>query len=208
MTIGTLPSRSERRDPMRGPIAELETAAPTNFPATYATLSTERLREAFAAAPDRLETAVDGLAEADLQARPIPQKWSIHEILLHVTDSECLSAVRVRMALGDDRPRFPGYDEKRWALRLRYRDRSPAVRDAMVRLFRAQREATSELFAAATPEEWRHEGTHPDWGTVTLRQLLELYADHGERHLAQILERRRLLGRPLDLLLLLPDRLY
>lgn len=181
----------------------------TSFPDTYAALSTERLRDAFCIAPRRIEASLEGLSEEELRARPLSGKWSIHEIALHVTDSECLGAVRIRQALGDDgRANFPGYDQDRWAAALRYRDRSPAIRAAMLRLFRAHREASSELFAAASPEEWRREGIHPEWGPVTLRQLLELYADHGERHLDQILERRRLLGRALTVPSLLPTRLY
>jgi uncharacterized damage-inducible protein DinB len=191
---------------MRGPISDVETAS---FPDTYAALAAERLRDAFSAAPRRIEAALDGLSEDEFRARPIPGKWSVHEIVIHLTDSECLGAVRIRQALGDDgRARFPGYDENRWAAALRYQDRSPAVRATALALFRAQREASAELFAAASPEEWRREGIHPEWGPVTLRQLLELYADHGERHLEQILERRRLLGRALTVPSLLPTRLY
>lgn len=194
---------------MRGPAPDVETAS---FPDTYAELSTERLRDAFSAAPRRIEAGLDGLSEEELRARPIPGKWSIHEIAMHVTDSECLGAVRIRQALAGgrdgERAVFPGYDQDRWAAVHRYQGRSPAMRDTMLRLFRAHREASSELFAAASPEEWRREGLHPEWGPVTLRQLLELYADHGERHLDQILERRRLLGRALTVPSLLPTRLY
>jgi hypothetical protein len=43
---------------------------------------------------------------------------------------------------------------------------------------------------------------------VTLRNLLELYADHSERHVAQIVERRERLGVPVDLAPLLAERLY
>jgi len=178
------------------------------FPDTYSTLSTERLREAFARAPQRIEASLAGLSEDRLRGRPLAGKWSIHEVVLHVADSECLGAVRIRQAIGDDRASFPGYDQDRWSATLRYVDRSPAVRSAMLRLFRANREAAAELLAAATPEEWRREGIHPEWGPLSLRQLLELYADHGERHLGQILERRRLLGEELDMPLLLPARLY
>jgi uncharacterized damage-inducible protein DinB len=198
---------------MRGPVSDFETAS---FPAVYAALSTERLRDAFSAAPRRIEAALEGLSEDELRARPLSGKWSIHEIALHVTDSECLGAVRIRQALGsggrngddDGRPRFPGYDQDRWARALRYQERSPATRASMLKLFRAHREASGELFAAASPEEWRREGIHSEWGALTLRQLLELYADHGERHLEQILERRRLLGRALSVPPLLPTRLY
>ena len=183
-------------------------ADPMPFPDTYLTLSTERLREAFAQAPDRIERAVEGLPEDALLARPIAGKWSIQEIVFHVTDSECVGAIRVRQALGDDLARFPGYDQNQWAARLRYASRTPELRRSVLRLFRAQRAVTAELFAAASPEDWRREGIHAEWGVLTLRQLLELYADHGERHLAQILERRKLLGKPFELPLLLPQRLY
>jgi hypothetical protein len=189
---------------MRGPVD----VAAASFPDIYATLATERLRDAFEAAPARIEAALDGLAEEEIRARPIPGKWSIHQIVLHVADSECLGAVRIRQALGDDRARFPGYDEKVWASRLRYEDRSPAFRSLALRLFAAHRQVTAEVFAAARPEDWKREGIHPEWGAVTLRQLLELYADHGERHLDQILERRRVLGRALTVPSLLPTRLY
>jgi uncharacterized damage-inducible protein DinB len=189
---------------MRGPVSDVA----ASFPDTYAPLSTERLRDAFDAAPGRIEAALDGLSEEELRARPIPGKWSIHQIVLHLTDSECLGAVRIRQALGDDRARFPGYDEKVWASALRYEERSPAFRSLALGLFAAHREISSELFAAARPEDWKREGIHPEWGAVTLRQLLELYADHGERHLDQILERRRLIGRTLTVPSLLPTRLY
>jgi len=195
---------------MRGPLSDVEEAS---FPHTYAALSTEHLREAFSAAPRRIAAALDRLSEDELRARPIPGKWSIHEIAMHVTDSECVGAVRIRQALGNTdggggRARFPGYDQDCWAEALRYQDHSPAIRATALRLFRAHREASAELFASASPAEWRREGIHAEWGVLTLRQLLELYADHGERHLEQILERRRLLGRALTVPLLLPNRLY
>ena len=83
---------------------ETTAEAPTQpFPRTYAELSTERLLDVFSAAPDRIGAAVDGLSEEDLRARPLPGKWSIHEIALHLTDSECLGAVRIRQAIGDAR---------------------------------------------------------------------------------------------------------
>jgi hypothetical protein len=43
---------------------------------------------------------------------------------------------------------------------------------------------------------------------MSLRNLLELYADHGERHLDQILDCRARMGKQLDLPSLLPRRLF
>jgi hypothetical protein len=70
----------------------------TTFPDTYATLPTATLMDAFGSGPARLERAVDGLTEAQLRSRPIPDKWSILEIALHVADSELMGATRIRLA--------------------------------------------------------------------------------------------------------------
>jgi len=67
---------------------------------------------------------------------------------------------------------------------------------------------SGSLFARAPEAAWARTGRHAEWGEMTLRQLLELYADHGERHLSQILARREALGRPLAMDPLLPERLY
>ena len=43
---------------------------------------------------------------------------------------------------------------------------------------------------------------------TSLRQLLELYSDHSERHIEQILHTRGLLGRAIEFSLILTQRLY
>lgn len=40
-------------------------------------------------------------------------------------------------------------------------------------------------------------GIHPEHGEMTVQDLLDMYADHGEGHRDQILEIRRLLGTPM-----------
>ena len=75
-------------------------------------------------------------------------------------------------------------------------------------LFGRLRSISSRLLRRAPPGSWRSAAVHPEWGELTLRQLLELYADHGERHLEQVLDRRQRLGRPLAMDRPLPVRLY
>ena len=185
-----------------------ERAAAAGFPATYAPLSTSTLLETYAAAPDRLIRALDGLSEEELRSQPIPGKWSIQEIVIHVADSETVGAIRIRKVLAESFAALPGYDESVWAVRLGYRERDANFRRASLHAFRNLRETASAIFRAASPSDWMREGRHPEWGAVTLRQLLELYADHGERHVAQIVERRRLLGHSASPDPLLPLRLY
>ena len=64
------------------------------------------------------------------------------------------------------------------------------------------------IFTSAQGDDWAASAIHPDHGEITLRNLLELYADHSERHVEQILVCRRLLRSPLEMESLLPRRLY
>jgi hypothetical protein len=178
------------------------------FPDVYREIATERLLQAFEAAPRRIGLAIEGLEPATLSARPIPERWSIQEIVCHVADSETVASVRFRLALAQPGALFPGYDQERFAAGLAYaKFDAPLVRDTF-ELFSRLRSITSRLLLRLGPSDWDRSGLHPEWGQMSVRQLLELYADHGERHLDQILERRAKLGRPLAMEQLLPIRLY
>lgn len=178
------------------------------FPDTYADRETELLLDVYRQGPKRLRLALEGLAEAELRARPIEGKWSALEIAIHVADSEVVGAARMRMVMGADDPDLPGYDQDRWSRDLRYGEASGARLESSLKLFEALRDGTLPLLESASDEDWTLTGVHPERGRMTLRNLLELYADHSERHVAQILTRRELLGAPLEMPQILPERLY
>src|SRR6185312_5900454 len=83
-----------------------------------------------------------------------------------------------------------------------------ALLDDTMALFRLLRRVTGRIFTFAQGDDWAASAIHPDYGEITLRNLLELYADHSERHVEQILVCRRLLRSPLEMESLLPRRLY
>lgn len=103
---------------------------------------------------------------------------------------------------------LPSYDQDAWARDLDYLGGNTADRENALELLAALRRTVTPLLIHATADDWNRWGTHPEYGKVTLRNLLELYADHTERHIAQILHIREILGRSTSLPLLLPDRLY
>jgi len=153
--------------------------------------------------------AVSGLSQEELHAHPRPNKWSILEITRHLADSEVVGAGRIRSAWAEPGSNFVGYNQDRWAAALDYQTTDSAGLDTTLSLFEALRQATAFLFQRASRDDWLHRwGMHPEHGPITLRNLLELYADHGERHLGQILALRTLLRRTLELPVLLPERLY
>lgn len=176
--------------------------------AAYDFYSTEQLLEAYREGPGRLRAASAGLSMEQMRARPRPGKWSILEILLHVTDSELSGAMRVRYVVAQPGTRLPAYDQDLWTARLRHNEADVALLDDTMALFRLLRRVTGRIFSAARGDDWAASAIHPDHGEITLRNLLELYADHSERHVEQILQCRALLKQPIEMESLLPRRLY
>ena len=169
---------------------------------------TDQLLKAYSEGPARLRAAIAGLSMEQLRARPRPAKWSILEIVLHLADSELVGAVRVRSARAQPGTRLPTYDQEAWTARLRHNEADVGLLDDTLALFHLLRRITGRIFSAAQGDDWSASAVHPDYGEITLRNLLELYADHGERHVGQILECRAMLGSPLDMPALLARRLY
>ncbi len=58
------------------------------FPDNYQNIELEKLIEVYGKGPERLEAILVGLSDHDLKAYPIDNKWSIKEIVFHITDSE------------------------------------------------------------------------------------------------------------------------
>lgn len=180
----------------------------STFPKIYAPLTTAELLHAFDAGPPRLPQVITGLTEQDLKAHAKPGKWSIQEIVLHLADAEIMGAARIRQAYAQPGCAFAVYDQAVWARMLGYQSRDGAALQTALKLFEYLRRASSAIFHQARNGDWQKTGNHPEFGPLTLRQLLELYADHSERHLAQILDLRALLGKGLDFSLMLEKRLY
>lgn len=178
------------------------------FPTTYESVTTAALMQAFQRGPDQVEASLEGLDDGDLRAPVVKGKWTIQEIVLHVADSEIMGAARFRQALAQSDRDFAFYAQDVWATELGYGEAGRDDMTAALAMFRALRRTTARLLDAASDDDWAKTGNHPEVGVITVRQLLELYADHSERHVAQILERRRRLGKPVGLPLLLAERLY
>lgn len=175
----------------------------------YKEIPNNNLLKVFKAGPERLRRMIYGLDELDLRNYVIPSKWNILEIVIHVAQSELVGACRIRQTItGSDRL-FPFYDQDIWVNSL-IRERNSTVRDMFehLQLFDDLRETTSKIFEKASLNDWTRTGIHPENGIMTLRQLLELYADHSERHIEQIDERRKLLGKAIAIEQILPVRLY
>lgn len=176
----------------------------------YGQYTNAQLLAAFEQGPARLRTVLSGLTEDELRSRVRgPARWSAHEIAIHTTDSEIQATYRFRKIWAQSGCDLPGYDQDAWAREHDYRGLATAAeRENALVLLQSLRNSVLPIIQRATGDDWLRWGTHPEFGRVTLRNLLELYADHTERHVAQILETRGQLGKPMHFPLLLVERLY
>jgi hypothetical protein len=126
-----------------------------------------------------------GISEEASLYRYAPEKWSIRQVLNHVTDTERSFAFRVLwFARGFPTP-LPSYDQNIAA--------SGAAADnvpwsAHVEEFRRVRLSTISLFRNMPPEAWSRSGIASD-NPFTVRALAFLIAGHVAHHLIILRER-------------------
>src|ERR1700728_3986593 len=65
--------------------------------------------------PQRLQSAVAGFSEEQLETPYRPGGWTVRQLVHHVADSHMNAYVRMRLALTEDWPAVKGYQEARWA---------------------------------------------------------------------------------------------
>jgi len=139
-----------------------------------------------------LETQLDetlallqGITEARSLHRYAPEKWSIRQVLNHVSDTERVFLFRAFwFARGFDSP-LPSFDEKISAGAARADDVSWARH---LEEFRATRLATLTFFRNLPAEAWMRSGTASD-NFFTVRALAYITAGHTSHHAAILQER-------------------
>ncbi|MWV42541.1 DUF664 domain-containing protein [Paenibacillus sp. HJL G12] len=130
-----------------------------------------------------LRDAIEGLTEEELHYNPAPDKWSIHQILIHVTDSEISSTSRLKKVLAEDEPTLISFDQDAWANTLGY---DLLDREQYLLLFKLLRSSMQTILDNLTSEQNERVGVYPDQERFTFKQLLEFRVEHVRGHLAQI----------------------
>jgi hypothetical protein len=120
-----------------------------------------------------------GVPEDRAGHRYAPDKWTLAESLLHVSDTERVFAYRLlRVARGDRTP-LPGFDQDAWVPATRAANRS--LSDIMAEFY-AVRAATLALVRSLDDEAIGQAGT-ASGKDVTARALVWMIAGHAAHHL-------------------------
>jgi uncharacterized damage-inducible protein DinB len=140
--------------------------------------------EAAEKSPKQIAAAVSGLPEKVLRYKPVPDKWSIHEVLGHLADIEIVYGYRLRQMLADKKPVIAPIDQNDWARNLSHTETPPAE---LVALYGLNRLANLRLLQRLKPADLAKSAYHPETKTeFTVAQLIERMATHGASHLEQI----------------------
>ena len=127
--------------------------------------------------------AIEGLTEEELRYKPAPNKWSIHQILIHVTDSEISATPRLKKVLAEDEPILVSFDQDAWANTLSY---DLLDREQYLHLFKLLRTSMQPILDNLTSEQSRRVGIYIDQERFTFKQLLEFRVQHVRDHIDQI----------------------
>lgn len=115
--------------------------------------------------------------------KPSPNDWSVHELIVHIADSEANSYVRCRRFLAEPESGVYGYDGDQWAKNLRYKDQSAA--DAL-QLFKWLRRKSYLLIKDQSDSVWANRVNHSESGWMTMDDWLDIYEQHIPEHLDQM----------------------
>lgn len=136
------------------------------------------------ATPDILRGLMAELAEEDTRWKPAPDRFSIAEVLAHLSHSEghCYRA-RVDRFLEEELPEFERDDAQMWLEQYRDADAEDAFDH-----FEEQRETNVEFLRTLPAEAGERKALHREAGEITLSQMLHEWALHDLGHVRQIAE--------------------
>jgi hypothetical protein len=138
--------------------------------------------------------AIKGLAHGDFLATPVPNTWSIGQIVVHLMDSDLIGADRMKRVIAEENPSIIGYNETAFATELFYEKQDFAT---AAEIFRLNRQMVSTILRALPESAFARVGTHNERGKMTLGDMVLGYAQHLEHHLRFLRHKRQLLGKPL-----------
>ena len=121
--------------------------------------------------------------------RPSPSEWCVHEVVVHMSDSEAMGALRVRKIIAEPGSTLMPYDDARWAEALDYRHQNA---DDALQSFRLVRQMTHHLLGNLSDQVFMHSALHPEAGypeygeSYTLEKWLQIYTRHIRDHIEQL----------------------
>ncbi len=145
----------------------------------------QSLIETYAGAFSKFEEGLEQIPQEAWTYKPEPKEWSVHEIIVHLADSETNSFLRARRLIADPGDSLMAYDQDHWAKAMDYHSQDWKLALEVTRLVR---ESTHALIKDLPDAIWQHSIKHPEReAPFHFERWLEIYAGHPIVHRDQIL---------------------
>jgi len=136
---------------------------------------------------DSMISLLSGLDESKANYKYAPDKWSVKELVGHMTDSERVFAYRALTFARNDATALPGFDQDPW---VKQANHSLVPFQDLLDEFTHVRRSTVRLFGNLDADAWMRSGTANN-RRITVRALAYVIAGHAQHHL-EILKSRYL----------------
>jgi uncharacterized damage-inducible protein DinB len=135
------------------------------------------------ATPGKLKRAINGLSPKQLHWKPEPRRWSIAEILAHLSDAEIVCSWRMRAAVGSNGIPIQPFDQDVWASAFEYNRREA---ERSLELFSVLRDHNLAMLATLPAQSWDNYGMHAERGKETIVHIVRMFAGHDTNHILQV----------------------
>ena len=144
--------------------------------------------DAYLAGPQQLRDAIDGMTSAQIDAAPVPGKWSTRQVICHVADFEPVYADRMKRVIVEDNPPMMGGDPDAFAAGLAYDQRDI---EQELQLIESVRNHVGRILQTLTADQFARTGSHSVDGPLSLEELLQRITNHIPHHVKFIAEKRQ-----------------
>ncbi|KXK24448.1 MAG: metal-dependent hydrolase [Bacteroidetes bacterium OLB12] len=138
--------------------------------------------------PTKLEAAIAGLTDNQLDTPYREGGWTLRQVVHHVADSHMNAYIRIKWTITEDTPTIKTYLEKKWA-------ETPDASlppEVSLSLIKALHHKLTLLLERLSPTHLQQAFVHPETQKhVVLHNMIALYAWHGAHHTAHITELRK-----------------
>lgn len=149
------------------------------------------LIEQYIAGPGQLRTAIRGMTPEQIDAAPVPGKWSTRQVICHIADFEPVYVDRMKRVIAQEEPSFFGGDPDLFAARLSYDARKI---DEELDLIESCRKHMTTILRTLADADFQRAGIHSEAGRITLHKLLSNVTGHIPHHIKFIEEKRKVMG--------------
>ncbi|MEK5233816.1 YfiT family bacillithiol transferase [Lysinibacillus sp. FSL K6-0232] len=131
---------------------------------------------------ERLRATVDGISDADLNKTYREGSWNVRQLVHHIADSQLNMYQRLKLALTDNNPTVPAFDEEKWAIQP---DTKLPV-ESSIKMLEGINERIVALGNSLVEEQLSRTFTHQQAGEIKVAAKLAKLSWHEEHHLAHI----------------------